>query len=172
MISKQWRERLIYLAMSLFVAWHTFAMVVGPNSSVTAQSARFLLQPYLSLFRLESTWSFFAPSVGKHSQFRYVIEDRAGKEHTFVPVDELNWVLPSDYWFRNWYYGTIEFPEIHGDFFAALFCRKHAALDPVSVTLLAIQEQDFWPEDHLNGKHPLDPDFVAVDTLKKVACPK
>jgi len=158
------------LAMSLFVGWHTLAIVVGPNSSATAQSFRFLLQPYLSLFRLESTWAFFAPNVGKHSQFRYVIEDTAGKEHTFVPSHELNWYLPTDIWFKNWYYAIIEFPEIYGDFFAALFCRKHASLDPVSITLVAIQEQDFRPEDHLRGNHPLDPEFVIVDTLKRVKC--
>lgn len=171
MISKRWRERLIYLAMSLFVGWHTLTMVLGPNSSSTAQSFRVVLQPYLSLFRLDNNWAYFAPSAGKHSQFRYVITDVGGREHTFVPSRELNWYLPTDMWFKNWYYTIIEFPDNFGDFFAALFCREHAALKPVSITLLAIQEQDFSPEDHLRGKHPLDPEFIAVDTLKHVECP-
>jgi hypothetical protein len=171
MISKEWRERLIFLAMSLFVAWHTFAMLVAPNSSATAQSLRTVLQPYLSLFRLDSNWAFFAPSAGKHSQFRYVVTDADGREHTFLPGQQVNWYLPTDMWFKNWYYTIIESPEIFSDFFAAMACREHAALKPASVTLLAIQEQDFSPEDHLRGKHPLDPEFIAVVTLKHVACP-
>jgi len=170
MVSRQWRKRLTYLAMSLFVGWHTLAMVLGPNSSATAQASRVVLQPYLSLFRLDSTWAFFAPSVGKHSQFRYVITDANGRDHTFVPNEELNWYLPTDIWFKNWYYTIIEFPETFGDFFAQLFCRQHADLKPVSITLLAIQEQPFSPEDHLRGKRPLDPEFITVDTLKHVEC--
>ena len=30
MTAKVWRERVIYTAMSLFVAWHTLAMIVAP----------------------------------------------------------------------------------------------------------------------------------------------
>ena len=171
MTAKQWRKRLIYLAMSLFVGWHTLVMVLGPNNSQMAQSSRVLLQPYLSLFRLDNTWAFFAPSAGKHSQFRYVITDVGGREHTFVPSQGLNWYLPTDVWFKNWYYTIIEFPETFGDFFAEMFCREHATLKPVSITLLAIQEQNFSPEDHLLGKHPLDSEFIIVDTLKHVECP-
>jgi len=171
MNTKRWRQRLIYPAMSLFVAWHTFVMLVGPNGSATASSIRSaLIQPYLSLFRLESTWAFFAPSVGKHSLFRYVIVDDAGHEHTFVPVDGLSRFLPSDYWFRNSYYDIIEVPELHAAFFAALFCREHAALHPASISLQAVQEQEFTPEDQLRGERPLDPEFVQVDTLLHTAC--
>ena len=76
MSSTPWRDRLTYLAMSLVVAWHSFAMVVGPapGNSTLVQSLRPLVQPYISLFRLDTSWNFFAP-VGKHTQFRYVIED-------------------------------------------------------------------------------------------------
>lgn len=44
MTAKQWRERLIYLAMLLFVGWHTLVEVPGPNSSPTAQSSRVALR--------------------------------------------------------------------------------------------------------------------------------
>jgi len=172
MTAKQLRKYIAYVAMSLFVAWHTLAMVLAPNSSSMAQSARVVFQPYLSLFRMDTTWAFFAPSAGKHSQFRYVITDAEGREHTFVPGRELNWYLPTDIWFKNWYYTIIEFPESFGDIFAAWFCRERADLKPVTITFLAIQEQDFWPEDHLRGKHPLDPEYVVVDTLKQAECPR
>jgi hypothetical protein len=62
-------------------------------------------------------------------------------------------------------------PDVYGDLAAAFFCRKHAALHPVSIILLdAEQTRDFTPEDQLNGKHPLDPEFVTVTTVKKIAC--
>jgi hypothetical protein len=161
---------LLYSAMSLFVGWHTFVMLVGPNNSETAAAARRWAQPYLSFFRLESTWSFFAPSVGKHSQFRYVIQDRAGEEHTFVPVRELNPYFPSFYLFKHSYDTVTTFPELHGGFFAAMFCREHAALQPFYISLQVSLEREFLPADQLAGKHPLDPDFTEVETLLQVPC--
>ena len=90
-IAKQWRERLIYLAMSLFVTWHSIGMLLGPMpDSVISRWFRTLWQPYLILFKLESSWSFFAPEIGKHSQIRYIIKDADGMEHIFVPANELN----------------------------------------------------------------------------------
>jgi len=65
--------------MSLLVTWHTFAMVVAPSpDSDITDAARSILDPYLTLFRLDNGWGFFAPDVGSGSQFRYVIEDAAG----------------------------------------------------------------------------------------------
>ena len=63
MISKSLRERLTYTAMSVFVAWHTAAMLFAPapDNSVIAIALRPVFQPYLSLFRLDNTWDFSAP---------------------------------------------------------------------------------------------------------------
>ena len=173
MSSQQWRRRLIYLAMSVFVVWHTLAMVVAPapDNNIT-ERLRPLLQPYLTLFSIDTRWDFFAPDVSRKNQFRYVIRDSAGKEQTFVPSDELNRLSPSFTWFRLWYVTVMDSPDVYGDTFAAFFCRKHAALRPASITLLEIQEGYFWPHDHLNGKHPLDSEFITVNTLKRVPCPR
>lgn len=175
MSSTPWRDRLTYLAMSLVVGWHSFAMVVGPapGNSTLVQSLRPLVQPYISLFRLDTSWNFFAP-VGKHTQFRYVIEDTEGQEFTFMPTEETHRSLSSYVWWREFKYlyeGVMESPETRGDHVAELLCQKHAALRPFAVTLLEIQEQDFWPEDHLLGKRPLDPEFVNVNTLRRIQCP-
>jgi hypothetical protein len=137
------------------------------------QVLRGLLHPYLSLFRLDTTWNFFAPSVGRHAQFRYVIEDSAGTEHTFVPTEESSWFLPRYVWWREFKYlydGVMESSDTRGDSVAALLCRMHASLEPVAVTLLQLQEQDFWPEDYLLGKRPLDPEYVSLNALTRVAC--
>jgi hypothetical protein len=173
MISQQWRERLSYAAMSAFLAWHTVAIVLAPApaASGAAQALRAVFQPYLSLLRLDNQWDFFAPRVDRAFQFRYIIEDRDGNHHPFTPDRDLNRSHPSFFWLRRWYIAIMDKPAVYADVAAAYFCRKHAALHPVSIILLdAEQTEDFTPEDQLNGKHPLDPEFVTVTTVKRVAC--
>jgi hypothetical protein len=62
-------------------------------------------------------------------------------------------------------------PEFRGDAAGALLCERHAALKPVSVTLLEVAEQNYAPADELLGKHPLDPEYTVVIPLRSVACP-
>src|SRR5258708_40217502 len=99
MISERLREGLKYAAMSAIVAWHTLAMVIAPapDSDVTAM-ARAALQPYLTFFRLDNQWDFFAPIVGEGSRLRYDIQDKSGKMHAFLPADELRWYQPEFLW--------------------------------------------------------------------------
>jgi hypothetical protein len=174
MFSTRLKHRLIYLVMSLFIAWHTLAIIVAPapEDSAMAQALRnALLQPYLSFFRLDNAWDFFAPNVENGSQFRYVIEDKDGTNHTFVPADELSWFHPNYFWFRSWYYAIMDEPERYVDIAAAVFCRKHASLHPAAVTFLDVHEEDFTQEDYLAGKHRLDPEFLKENILERVQCP-
>jgi hypothetical protein len=174
MISKSWRQRLTYGAMSAFVVWHTLAMVIAPapDRSPSAQALRGVVQPYLSLFRLDNLWDFFAPNVNRLSDLHYVIEDAAGKEHRFAPGADLKWYYPTSIWFKAWFYAVMENPELYADSAGAIFCRQHADLKPVAVTLLEYQEGAIGPDDHLSGKHPLDEEFVTVNTVKRVPCPE
>ena len=173
MLSTPWRERLTYTAMSALVAWHTFAMVVAPapEGSVTVQTLRVPLQPYLTLFMLDNKWQFFAPDINRGTQLRYVVEDNAGKLHAFMPREELNWLYPNFIWFDQWYQEILDYPAYYGASAAAFFCEKHASLRPVAVTIQEVDQQDFSAEDWLAGKHPLDPEFVNVSTLTHVPCP-
>jgi len=175
MISNAWRERLIYTLMSAFVVWHSLAIVVAPapGNSATAQGLRALLQPYLTLLRLDNVWSFFSPTVDtmKMSQFRYVIEDTAGEKLTFMPEAEFSGFNPNYFWFRTWHSEIAENPAAYADIAAALYCRKHASLHTVSITLLEIQEKSFTQADFLAGKQRWDPEFIDVNTIKQVKCP-
>jgi hypothetical protein len=179
MTAKVWRERVTYTAMSLFVAWHTLAMVVAPapSSSELIKGLRTVLDPYLHFFRLDNQWNFFAPDIGEEGRYplgvilRYVIEDNAGKLHRFDPLDALNWFHPRFIWFHDWYRALLENPDDFGERFAALFCREHADLRPVTITLFAAEQKDYRPLDRLRGKQPLDPEFVKVTTVKSFACP-
>ena len=173
MTSKQLRERLAYLAMSAFVAWHTLAIVVppGPENSVVVQSLRGLLHPYITLLRLDHKWDFYAPSVGRGHQFRYFVEDAAGTRRAFVPTDELSWHHPNYWWFRAWYTSIAASPDDHGEAFALRLCRRHAALKPTTIDLVKVEELEFSSADHLLGKHPLDAEHVVASTVMQVKCP-
>jgi hypothetical protein len=171
-ISKPERERLAYAAMSLLIVWHTIAMVIesAPDSAAT-QAVRGVFQPYLTLFGMENNWGFFAPNVHVGSQFRYVVEDAAGQRSVFAPGAQLSRFHPATIWFKDRYKAIMDYPDFYGDAAAASFCREHAALHPVTVTLLRVDQNRYSPEDRLAGKDPLDPDLVDVETLKTVSCP-
>jgi hypothetical protein len=179
MMAKLWRQRLTYLAMSVFVVWQTLAMVVAPapGSSDLAKGLRTVLDPYLHFLRLDNQWNFFAPDVGEEGRdplgivLRYVIEDDAATLHRFDPGAGLNWWHPSSIWFRAWYLALLDSPDDFGVQFAALFCREHAALHPVTITLYAAEQKDYGPLDRLHGKQPLDAEFVKVTTVKSFPCP-
>ena len=172
MISQKLRERLTYVAMSAFVAWHTLAMVMAPapDSDVTSLTRR-ALQPYLTFFRLDNQWDFFAPTVGEGSRLRYDIQDRNGKTHAFLPADELSWYHPDFLWFRSWYYRIIDDPDNYAERAAAILCRKHAGLQPLAITFYDVQEERYTREDFLSGKKRMDPGFFSVHLLRGVRCP-
>jgi len=159
--------------MSLLLVWHSLAIVVAssPDNAIT-RSARSLFEPYLTLFRLKNEWSFYAPDVRVEPGFRYVVEDASAERHTFVPADKLSRYLPTDIWVKDWYIHVMDNPETYGEFVAAYLCREHASLHPVSITLLELDQNEFSPQDQLNGKHPFDPEFLDERPLATVQCPK
>lgn len=165
------RQRLTYIAMSLFVSWQTLAMIVAPApDSYLAQSLRRVMHPYLTLLRMDNTWDFFAPNVGEGSRLRYVVEGKDGKRHTFNPADGLSWLHPNFFWRRFWYDAIMEDPDQYADAAGLRFCEQHAALDPVTVTLLEREERRFTRNDYLRGKRRNAPEFFTVRTITRVKC--
>jgi len=171
-----WRERLIFVAMSVFIAWHTLAIVIAPMSSrsMTAQGLRAVLQPYLTLFRLDNTWDFFSPTANNpftSRQLAYLIEDKSGKKQFLMPESEYSGLEPRYFWFRSWHFAIIDGPNDYADIAAAFYCKKHAALHPVAITLLALQGKEFTLSDFLAGKPRWGPEFVVAQTIKHAKCP-
>jgi hypothetical protein len=172
----RWRRRLTYLLMSVVVGWQAFAIVVSPapDNSEAVQAFKTVLAPYLSALRLDNSWGFFSPNVGNQSEFRYIIEDAAGKEHRFTPTRErARSVFAYVMWreFRYIYDAVLNEAESRGDAAGAFLCRKHAALHPVAVTLVELQQNDFWREDAIRGKRPTDPEYITVNPVKRIECP-
>ncbi|MGE0750692.1 MAG: hypothetical protein AB7K64_08900 [Variibacter sp.] len=161
-----------YLAMSLVIVWHTTAMALTllPDSAVT-DAVRKVFAPYITLLRLDNDWGFFAPNVGSGYTLRYVVEDASGKRQAFSPVDDLNRFLPVSIWFRDRYRAAVSWPHLYAGAIGESLCREHADLHPVTITLLSVDQKDFWPEDRRAGKDPLDDEFLTIRQLKKVSCP-
>jgi len=104
-------------------------------------------------------------------QFRYVVEDAGGARHTFIPAEKLAKLLPTYIWITDWYKAVSAAPDTYGETVGAALCREHAALRPTAITLMELEQKPFWPEDLLAGKHPLDSEFVNLNTIKTVQCP-
>lgn len=171
MNSTRWRERLGYTAVSLFLIWHCCAMIVAPapTSDLWALAQRFQ-KPYLTLFRLNNSWSFFAPEVPWGTFLRYVVEDSGGASHSFDPINQLSGLSSSYIWYASWFDEVVNRPDLFAESAGKFFCRKHASLHPVSVTLVGIRQKRFLPKDQLAGRHPLDPAFLDQTMLKQVTC--
>ncbi len=172
LISRPARPGLLYAAMSLLLVWHSLAMIVGPapDSDLT-DAARGVVGPYLNVFRLEHSWSFFAPDVRLYPDFRYVVQDASGQEHTFTPTVGLNRFRPSDIWIEDWYTNVGDEPDTYAEATAMRLCREQAALHPVQISLIGVERVDFTPDDELAGKHLYDPEFDDEMFLGTFACP-
>jgi hypothetical protein len=101
-----------------------------------------------------------------------VIEDGAGKRHAFTPDEALSRFHPNSIWLRDRYKTVMRDPETYAEAAVAAICREHAALQPVSVMLIQVEQNEFSPTDQLAGKHPLDPEFVSVTELSAMPCPQ
>lgn len=170
--SRPARRGIVYAAMSLLLVWHCLAMIVGPapDSDLT-DAARNVMGPYLDAFRLEHSWSFFAPDVRLYPDFRYIVQDSSGQDHLFEPTAGLNRFRPSDIWIEDWYTNVADEPDIYAEATAMRLCREHAALRPAQISLIEAERVDFTPDDERSGKHLHDPEFENEIFLGTFACP-
>jgi hypothetical protein len=174
MIWKSWRAHLVYGAASVFLVWHTAAMMLAPipPDNVIVRALRSLFHPYLTLVGIDANWNFFSP-IGPSFQWRYVIEDAGGNKYTFTPIKEINWLSPAHRWYEKILQESMISPDLYGHYFAKLFCRKQVALKPAAITLVTVEERDFWPQDYLLGKNrTTDPEYLIQTPVLRARCPR
>jgi hypothetical protein len=159
--------------MWFLVIWHSLAMVVGamPDSAL-ASMVRPIFRPYLTLFRLDNGWGFFAPNVEPGMLLRYVVQDAAGTRHEFTPTDKLSRFAPNWIWMSDRFRMVIFDPDKYAETFGLSLCQEHAELKPVSVSLVRVDQERFWPEHWMQGKHPLDAEFIQARPFKVIQCPQ
>ena len=173
--STPWVGRLKYLAMSFIVVWHTLAIVIAPapTGGEMVQFFRSVLQPYLTLFKMDNQWSFFAPKVGRGGEARYVVEASDGKRHVFEPSEMPRESLSHLFLWREWKYFFDKLNDsvgTRGYLIAGLLCKQYADFKPLSVTLLRVEERDFSAEDYRQGYRPQDPRYINVKLVAKFEC--
>jgi hypothetical protein len=169
---KLWRGRATYAAMSMFVAWHTLAIVYGPaqHRRIGVRVLSSVLHPYLTLLAQDNTtWTFFAPRIDGGYQFRYRLEAADGTHFMFIPIEDESRYSPHFWWIRGWQNAIVYNSEINADLAGRLFCRKHRSLQPIAVTLM-IEKKDFTPQNYLRGSHPLDHKFFSEQIVKRIPC--
>ena len=171
----RWRKRVTYIAMSLVAGWHTIAIVTSPlpPGSGLVQFIRSLMQPYMRVFRVDNQWSFFAPKVGRGGEFRYVVEASDGKRHVIEPSEEPRQSISHYFMWREWKYlydKVLDSPEERGYLIAGLLCKKHSTLNPVSISLLRVNELDFTAENYLEGYRHYHSRFIQLETLANINC--
>ena len=172
MSSGRLRERLAFVAMSAFVAWHSVAIMTAPlpADSALGQGLRRVFTPYLTLFRLDSSWDSLPPNVGVRAQLRVAVEGGDGRRHVYMPIDEVSRLHPAFLALGYWYYEIMQSPDTRADYAGSYFCQKHADLKPKSVTFLEIEEDDYRPSHRLRGQVPWDPNLIAVLPVTTVEC--
>jgi hypothetical protein len=170
---RHWRGRVVGLAASVFVVWHTLAMIVAPAPESALKRALVkIMHPYLTLLGFPETWGFYTPAIAPGERLQYIVENSAGNERAFTPTEELfSWFAPRYWWITWWHQTIMDSPERYAEFYAKLLCKEHAVLDPVSITLIQLEQKEFLPSDHLTGKDPTSPEFMTPNVLKHIRCP-
>jgi len=159
MAAKAWRRYAVYTAVSAFLAWHSFVMLTAPlpEASAVAQALSPILHPYLSLFSLDNRWDFFAPSVRPGYELRYILETADGSSRVVVPMKKISWYNPYFIWTDMWQDAIIDHPETYADLAAGLFCREQGSLRPTAVSLMDVEQREFWPQDFWPARTPSIP---------------
>jgi hypothetical protein len=160
------------LAASLFVMWHAFALVVAPfPPSYLSGSVHAAIFPYLSVLYLDTDWNFFAPTPAPGRFVRYVVQARDGGSHAFRLTEDRG-PGPSAMRLRKVYDGIHPDRPEHYESVGRFLCRRHAGLEPVTVTFSVHRQIPITPEAYVAGRRPLDADLVEVETLPTVSCPR
>ena len=160
------------LVASLFVVWHAFALVVAPfPPSYLSGSVHAAIFPYLSVLYLDTDWNFFAPTPAPGRFVRYVIQARDGSSHAFRLTEDRR-PGPSAMRLRKVYDGIHQDRPEHYASVGRFLCRRHAGLEPVTVTFSVHRQIPITPEAYVAGRRPLDADLVEMETLPPVSCPE
>lgn len=164
------RRRIIVVTQSLFLLWHSLALVVGPAPGSYSMGKIYpAFKPYLEFLQMDNSWGFFSPEPGPGIVLRYDIEDTSGREYHFKPFEGTD--RTGSIGLRRSALGyRLSLDDSFKESFARLLCRKHANLASVKVRLILIRQKLLSPEAYASGHRPLDEDFIRADPSEPYAC--
>jgi hypothetical protein len=162
----------VFIAMSLFVAWHAFATLLAPApASYLKAEILPLFQPYLRLLHLNSQWAFFSPDPSYGRTVRYTLIDADGAERPQSWVDA--WPRGDAAYLRMTTLAAALTAENAAlvESTARRLCRQHAADKPRAVRFELHQQLLVTPDAHLGGARPFHPQYVESSSLDSILCP-
>ena len=160
------------VAASVFVVWHTLAIVLAPAPASAAVLALYrFTRPYVHFFNLNNQWKYFV-RIGYGGNVDYAVDGAEGEKARFT--------MPPQYDHRNLAY--FQYFHIQNELFggnppqdllkdlAHYYCRKHAVLNPRRVEFILRIQKEIKPDDFAKGFSPSDATFVREATLAPVEC--
>lgn len=169
------RQKILYFLASVFLLWHSLALIIGPApQSYIRDNLYSIYEPYLSLFRLNNAWAFYAPEPDLGGVLNYKVITKDGNAHDFdIYADQLDkW--STSYFRYNAFFNNIELESdeylSYRQSYTQYLCRKHRALSPQSIVLIRVAQTPLSYEDYINGAQPLDPNFVQTYPSEPTRC--
>ena len=159
------------ILLSLFLAWHSFVMIIGPaHPSYLRVRVEPLLKPYQRFLSQDNQWGFFAPAPAGHRALRYRIMDSAGRTRLFALSEALKRSDPSFHRYVQFYGVLHTMPSSYLESAARHLCRRHADMHPRYIQFVVLYESALPPEFYLEGKVPSGAEFYREERLRPIRC--
>lgn len=170
-------RRLGYALFSLFILWHVAAItIVGPFSkSYLRDGLMQVFGGYLSFFKLDRSWPFYAPNPAYGRIMRYETIDGDGKRALY-PLTQARDKFDHAYFrYTNFYFYLFNNPQYskargYDVSVARYLCGQHANDKTVAINFIVLNQKRLTYLDYQQGKRPQDPDFLTQKEFGPYPC--
>lgn len=158
--TRRYRRRVGYVVGSVFLLWHTTAILLGPwPASYWRAQVYAPFQNYLTLFFGENMWAFFAPGAIFGQLVRYEVETPSGSFSgdltRNLPHRDPNYFRMTAMWDKaSSNYAGYERS------YARHLCAALAHLQPTKLRFVGFSLKSLPPRLYLEGRRPLDDDML------------
>jgi len=161
----------VYRIQSLFLAWHTLAILASaaPASHLMGKVYP-LFKPYVNFFRIQNYWGFFSSITQPGAILRYTVENASGRKHEFRLTEDLKRSDPNFFGYHALHY-SIQSKE--GDYLngaVRYLYGKHSALAPERIRFTRVNQLLISPQEYVEGHRPMDEGWIETEPLDWVSC--
>lgn len=161
----------LYLLASLFLVWHTLALVIGPAPGSSLMGHIYpAFVPWLNSLNLNNQWGFFAPDPHAGSLPRYIVESADGGEQVVRLSETLQRSDAGFLRYSSLYLSLARQREPYLQAAAQYLCRQHRAQVPIAIHFFVGHQLRVGPEQYREGARPLQDDYMTVEYFEPIAC--
>lgn len=162
--------------LSIFIVWHALAIVfVGPFSySHLRSSLMTYFHGYLTFFRLDHSWPFYAPNVFRGSILKYETTSQSG-ETKIYPLTQAKKKFNHAYFrytnFYSYLFSDLEYTKKRGydKEVVRYLCSRHDE-NITQINFILLLQKPFSHVDYQNGKRPLDKEYLEKSVIGPYSC--